>query len=121
MDTKEAVGLLAFLSYLCEGICASGTPYCKIISMLYLCKFREMISFLLVLQIGRLSCKDRLYGLRCEPPIGAQHKNSLVMGQGGQKDSSGVNLHIKFDVNLIPLIPSSIFHKFNSFILKKKN
>ena len=65
--------------------------------------------------------KDRPYGLRRRPPIGAQRKTPLVMGQGGQKDPSGVNLHIKFEVNLILKTPSSMVHKFNNFISKKKN
>ena len=56
---------------------------------------------------------DRLVG-----PIVRPHWSWDI---GGLKDPSGANLHIKFEVNLIPLTPSSIVHKFNSFISKKKN
>ena len=41
--------------------------------------------------------------------------------RGGLKDPSGANLHIKFEVNLMPLTPSSVVYKFCSFISNKKN
>ena len=39
--------------------------------------------------------------------------------RGGPKDPSGANLYIKFEVNLIPLTPLSVVHKFNKFISNK--
>ena len=56
--------------------------------------------------------KDRLLGPTVSP-YWSWYKEGL-------KDLSGANLHIKFEVNLIPLTPSSIVHKFNNFISKKK-
>ena len=59
------------------------------------------------------------YGADCL--LGPAVRSHQSWDKGGPKDSSGVNLYIEFEVNLIPLNPSSMVYKFNNFISNKKN
>lgn len=59
---------------------------------------------------------------------GGPHKRELVefyhkfeLRRALSKETSWMRPYIIFEVNLMPITPSSVAHKFNNFILKEKN